>query len=769
MSVVTSYTHSRGPSDNISCTPREVDNAQSHIHSTYPLEDDGDVGITYHAATRHMLEASGEYEIPAWLQEQQIRCPHQANRLFRHYQVRHANDDTTIRANNHDKNTKPKTDALYTNYELMGPPDGELIICFHGLNGTRASYNDLQELLGLHCGYLVLSFDLFGHGMSSSPPLKLFEDSYSPQFFCLQLARLLQHLHLQNRRFSAIGFSMGCSIAVSFARTCPQLLNRLVLVSPAGFSDARPWPVAAAQCVPCVPVLLPSCLCRGLVPKEKYKKNFSPHDVLDGTMERQYQLLMWLLYVKRIAGPVLGCVTRLPLWDLPPLCKEIEQTPCLILWGSQDPVCPPLPNAAPRAAVALPNSNIVLFPTNSHCLISDNPNAVVRSIFYFLATPNNEIKKGPIHWEKILPYRFDGHDARFDRHWTQKARKVVDQFIIKRHMHLRSIPVVPTVQVLLSPFCVPPVELGVSQDYSVQGADTVITRNLNKGHKDGGNNELEQSQATESTMPNLHNSTDINIHPQHNVINTQIYSNHLVTQETISVGDEAVVYNIPHDPVGSPTIPRRATKGEAITLHASLSMPHAVSDDEVEQEFEEHKQFISPFGSANDNGDTLTKDTSVHATTDSTNDSTNVYRLIDRTVPTKQLRCWLKQFQEDEKHVNPTAPYDCSGDETASDLWATSDTEDEESCNELDKEIPQQQAPCDVNLSKDETQSVVPEDETLDVASALFDNHDACEHTFDEDVVYYFETQYLSSVALRRYHMYMRQQQAQRSNDVTLI
>ncbi|CAK0859055.1 unnamed protein product [Prorocentrum cordatum] len=58
------------------------------------------------------------------------------------------------------------------NYSLSGPEHGEVVVCLHGLNGSRLLFHELSAALTA-AQYRVLCFDLYGHGLSNAPPVDL--------------------------------------------------------------------------------------------------------------------------------------------------------------------------------------------------------------------------------------------------------------------------------------------------------------------------------------------------------------------------------------------------------------------------------------------------------------------------------------------------------------------------------------------------------------------------------------------------------------------
>jgi pimeloyl-ACP methyl ester carboxylesterase len=85
-------------------------------------------------------------------------------------------------------------------------------------------------------GYDVLTFDLFGFGMSASPHKRFNSKLYVRQ--TLDLLALLGYP--KDHKFSLVGFSMGGLVAMEIARRYAERVIRLLLVAPAGLVSLSP-------------------------------------------------------------------------------------------------------------------------------------------------------------------------------------------------------------------------------------------------------------------------------------------------------------------------------------------------------------------------------------------------------------------------------------------------------------------------------------------------------------------------------------------------
>jgi 3-oxoadipate enol-lactonase len=99
-----------------------------------------------------------------------------------------------------------------------GPP----VVLLHGGGLDLSMWDPQMELLSR--SFRVIRYDARGHGRSTAP-----RGSFSPGE---DLRMLLDHLGIE--RASLVGLSMGAGVAFDFARTYPQRVEKLVLVSMSG-------------------------------------------------------------------------------------------------------------------------------------------------------------------------------------------------------------------------------------------------------------------------------------------------------------------------------------------------------------------------------------------------------------------------------------------------------------------------------------------------------------------------------------------------------
>ena len=102
---------------------------------------------------------------------------------------------------------------------------GENILCIHGITANCRCWDVLAQAL---CNeHRLLAMDLRGRGLSDKP-----ENGYSIETHCNDIRSLLQNLGL--KQAVLMGHSLGAFIAIVFAATYPELVDRLILVDGGG-------------------------------------------------------------------------------------------------------------------------------------------------------------------------------------------------------------------------------------------------------------------------------------------------------------------------------------------------------------------------------------------------------------------------------------------------------------------------------------------------------------------------------------------------------
>jgi len=293
------------------------------------------------------------------------------------------------------------------NYSLVGPAEGELVVCLHGLNGSRMLFSDLSEQLSKMGGFRVLSFDLYGHGLSNSPHVDLCcckgcrrcseclscgrqRGRYDLDFFIEQIEDLLASLDM-DETFNLVGFSLGGTIAVAYAQKHPDRVSRLVALSPAGFVPKVPVAYYLLKTVWCCLIpAAPHVLCKCWYKKDYFAKKMGG-DPNSDMVDSLWRRFVWQLFVKRgVASATLAVCHRIPWFSCKPIFKDAgkNQRPVLLIWGEKDALNPVQPVAA-EVKGCFSNAQLLVVPGAGHISICDRPRQTVLSILTFLRLPKD--------------------------------------------------------------------------------------------------------------------------------------------------------------------------------------------------------------------------------------------------------------------------------------------------------------------------------------------------------------------------------------------
>ena len=107
-----------------------------------------------------------------------------------------------------------------TCYQVMG--SGEAMVFIHGVGMAKEIWQPQVECFAK--SYQVVTYDMWGHGGSALPAADVTLDDY-----CQQLAELLKTLAISKAH--VIGHSMGGLVALGFALSYPQQVQRLVVLN----------------------------------------------------------------------------------------------------------------------------------------------------------------------------------------------------------------------------------------------------------------------------------------------------------------------------------------------------------------------------------------------------------------------------------------------------------------------------------------------------------------------------------------------------------
>ncbi len=253
-------------------------------------------------------------------------------------------------------------------FQWRGPEDGPVAVCVHGLTTPSFVWGPLADhLAGM--GFRVLTYDLYGRGLSACP--KGEQDS---AFFNAQLAALLDHQGI-GCGFTLLGYSMGGAIATGFAAAHPTRVQQLCLIAPAGLGHDL-GPVAGMA------INHPNIgkwMMRAFYPRS-LRRSLESERGLPSGIPNMVDLQMAESRKHGFAPAVLSSLRGIMDEDLAPAHRAIHNAgiPTLAIWGETDEVIPLAGHD--RLTELNPEARNVVIPGAGHTLAYTHVTEVTRAL-----------------------------------------------------------------------------------------------------------------------------------------------------------------------------------------------------------------------------------------------------------------------------------------------------------------------------------------------------------------------------------------------------
>ena len=243
--------------------------------------------------------------------------------------------------------------------EGAGPP----LYMVHGIGSRKATWGALIEVL--RTDFTCVSFDLRGHGESPVPPVP-----YSLDELVEDLEALRQRLG--HERIHVVGHSLGGQIGPAYARTHPECVKTVALLSTAAGrtseDSAKVKDVVAMMRKKGVKPVLKTLINRWYT--DEFVVNFP-----DTVEARVKQVVDTPEEVFLSVFDIYAATEMLP-W-LPHL-----NCPCLVMTGELDAVCSPVLNKL--IADTLQNAELVILENLKHSILIEGPERVLPPLRDFL-------------------------------------------------------------------------------------------------------------------------------------------------------------------------------------------------------------------------------------------------------------------------------------------------------------------------------------------------------------------------------------------------
>ncbi len=219
----------------------------------------------------------------------------------------------------------------FVHYELDGPVEGDVVVLVHGFSTPLFVWDPVFENL-VKEGFRVLRYDLYGRGYSDRP-----HTTYNMDFFMHQLLELLEQLGLTKDRINLVGLSMGGGICVVFADKYPNMIKKVSLIDPIGFSIGRNTLLSILK----IPVLNRLILRLYLGHNriiEAQKEDFFEYEKVTNYLDKYTEQMKYEGFLQAIQSTVLNT----PFTNLKETYERLgkRELPMQLFWGEKDQTIP---------------------------------------------------------------------------------------------------------------------------------------------------------------------------------------------------------------------------------------------------------------------------------------------------------------------------------------------------------------------------------------------------------------------------------------------
>jgi len=261
-----------------------------------------------------------------------------------------------------------------THYRWHGPSRGPVLVAVHGLTTPSKVWDIVAAGLG-GMGYRVLTYDLYGRGLSDAP--KGDQDS---GFFLQQLSDLLEHEEL-TEDLTMLGYSMGGSIVTAFTHAETHRVKRLILVATAGVETRESGYSRFCRTTPVIGDLIHNFL--GPFRSKREGGSAMKHGAVPGLHEAFVDQLN-----RRGYFPAVLASRRGMLSDTQKAAHNaisLAAVPTIAIWAEKDEVIP----LSALGTLVQWNRNVrqETIPDVGHDLLYTNPMAVIEKVGNVLIEP----------------------------------------------------------------------------------------------------------------------------------------------------------------------------------------------------------------------------------------------------------------------------------------------------------------------------------------------------------------------------------------------
>ena len=259
-----------------------------------------------------------------------------------------------------------------THYELSGPENGEPIVLVHGFSVPYFIFDPTFDFL-TKAGFRVLRYDLIGRGYSDRP-----KTAYKIDLFVRQLRDLLEALNLP--QVNLLGLSLGGPITASFIDQNPQVVDKFILIDPAGAKRVTLSLLLEAVKLPIFGELALGLFGSGSMVKGIASDMFDPE--LVEHFQAQYKIQM---QYKGFKYAILSTMRNRMLESFAETYARVGKLkkPTLLIWGKNDTTVP-FKNSA-EILKAIPHAEFHPIENCGHIPHYEKPEIVNKVLLEFLS------------------------------------------------------------------------------------------------------------------------------------------------------------------------------------------------------------------------------------------------------------------------------------------------------------------------------------------------------------------------------------------------
>ncbi|MEO9308000.1 Alpha/beta hydrolase [Nitrosotalea sinensis] len=237
------------------------------------------------------------------------------------------------------------------------------IVLLHGLGGYAERWNNLFPFLSKK--YRVIAPDLIGYGQSDKPSV-----DYTPEFFTKFVFNFMNAVGI--KKTFLIGTSLGGQIVIECAASQNDIIEKIILISPAGIMR-KSTPTLDAYTM------------AALYPNKDSVKNAYQMMVGPGKQISETSVERFVNNMSRPNAKMVFLSTLLGLKNAPDIHDKLASItiPTLVIWGRDDKLIPF--EYSQQFVSTIPNCEFVAMDGCGHSPYVEDPEELAKIITKFLS------------------------------------------------------------------------------------------------------------------------------------------------------------------------------------------------------------------------------------------------------------------------------------------------------------------------------------------------------------------------------------------------